>query len=111
MEPDSPIINRAYECNDYIEECQVANISDNFRWVNMKANAIPQSLKTTMFDIFSKHMKTLYMKTWGWEPDELWKEMFSDKSCFLILFEKERETISAFCHFQVVALFTITHRP
>jgi hypothetical protein len=103
MEPSSAIIDQAYECTDYIGECAVGNISlsDKFRWENMKATAIPEDIKIAMFEIFSNNMKSLFEKTWGWIQEDLWNDMFSDKSCFLIIFEKECNVVAAFCHFQV----------
>eukprot|EP00602_Paraphysomonas_sp_CaronLab_P012975 CAMPEP_0185041966 /NCGR_PEP_ID=MMETSP1103-20130426/41895_1 /TAXON_ID=36769 /ORGANISM="Paraphysomonas bandaiensis, Strain Caron Lab Isolate" /LENGTH=86 /DNA_ID=CAMNT_0027581917 /DNA_START=46 /DNA_END=303 /DNA_ORIENTATION=+ len=44
-------------------------------------------------------MREIYKQTWGWDEKQQWDDMFSDKSCFLLLVDGDDE-VQAYTHYQ-----------
>ena len=100
MVSGADVIRNAYMCDNYIKECGITVQSLNHTLSSKRAHELNDATKQNIFEIFSHHMKTLYEKTWGWEPESLWNEMFSEKSIYLLLADEETN-LAAYAHFQV----------
>jgi hypothetical protein len=103
------LLRRANSCDDLFTECGLGEIIDSFTNSNGKkisivwSTSLSVSLKRELFAIFENNMKSCYEEVLGWNPKKKQREMFSNKTVFVIISDihEGNEKIEGFAQFEV----------